>query len=121
MLHNSLVKLDDGRRDGQYGKPEPHANVAFNVGDEAWDLVRQKIPVIRFADSTFEIVHFVACKHPALTFMHAEFLKRHPEVNMLVSVKFVAVASCDMALMGRLRKYLAWLSHSMSFVTMRCL
>lgn len=30
-----MVELDGARGDGQYGESEPHANVAFNVGDQA--------------------------------------------------------------------------------------
>lgn len=37
-----MVKLDGACRDGQYGEPEPHANVAFNVGDQAWNLVNKE-------------------------------------------------------------------------------
>lgn len=66
VLDHSLVKLDDRRRDGQYGKPEPHADVAFNVGDEAWNLVRWerfrcKIHCHTHLNSSLQLVGIHAC------------------------------------------------------------
>lgn len=74
-----MVKLDGACQDGQYGESEPHASVAFNVGDQAWNLVnrenRRWASMLLTLDSSYRAMLLLFCvqlSSYSFAFVHTE-------------------------------------------------